>query len=407
MDGSSPLHPDTTATLLLCGRFGGSREGVKPLSPSEYHDFARWLEPRRIAFADLLKSDGNSVLKSYAGSSALLDRLGALLRRTDDLAVAHERWTRLSIWVVGQFDRSYPSRLRQRLGFAALPLLFGAGPRALLDGGGVCIVGSRDSSPRGIEFAHVIGARCGREAMTVISSDMRGADREVVAATLANNGKVICVLSDSLEKTLAATRYRKALAAGTVALATPFSPEARFNIANAIRANKYQYALSDVAVIVETRQKGGIWLGADENRNEGWVPAFVRTDEVMPSGNLALLHLGLSSIAQQDVEQCASMHDFFVEHALSARRAPAGLRPAPARSAGPGSGPPRHAKSPAFDLYAVFLTELRRIAAAAPRSEDEIAAHFRVELNQARNWLKRAVAEGAVRAAAAGGYQAR
>ena len=242
--------------------------------------------------------------------------------------------------------------------------------------------------------------------MTVISSDMRGADREVVGAALANNGKVICVLSDSLEKTLATKRYREALAAGTVALATPFSPEARFKVANAIRANKYQYALSDVAVIVETRQKGGIWLGADENRNEGWVPAFVRTDEVMPSGNLALLHLGLSSITQQDVEQCASMRDFFVEHALSARRNPAGLRPAPARSAGSGSSPPRHTELPSFDLYSVFITELRLIAAAAPRSEDEIAAHFGVELDQARIWLKRAVAEGAIRAAAAGGYQA-
>ncbi|MEK7246796.1 MAG: DNA-processing protein DprA [Pseudomonadota bacterium] len=407
MDGYTPFHPDTTATLLLCGHFGGSREGVKPLSPSEYHDLARWLELRRIAFGDLLKSDGKPVLKSYAGSSALLDRLDALLRRTDDFAVAHERWTRLGIWVVGQFDRDYPSRLRQRLGFAALPLLFGAGPRALLDGGGVCIVGSRDSSPRGLEFARVISARCGREAMTVISSDMRGPDREVVGATLANNGKVICVLSDSLEKTLAAKRYREALAAGTVALATPFSPEARFKVANAIRANKYQYALSDVAVIVETRQKGGIWLGADENRNEGWVPAFVRADEIMPSGNLALLHLGLSPITQQDVEQCASVRDLFINHALSPRGNLAAPRPAPARSAETGRDPTRSVASPAFDLYSVFLAELRRIAVAAPRSEPEIAAHFGVERDQARNWLRRAMAEGSIRAAPGGGYQAR
>ena len=393
--------------MLLCGHFGGAREGVKPLSPSEYHDLARWLDLRRIAFGDLLKSDSKSVLKSYAGSSALLDRLGALLRRMDDFAIAHERWMRLGIWVVGQFDRDYPSRLRQRLGFAALPLLFGAGPRALLDGGGVCIVGSRDSSPQGLDFAHAIGARCGHEAMTVISSDMRGPDRVVVGATLANNGRVICVLSDSLEKTLATKRYREALAAGTVALATPFSPEARFKVANAIRANKYQYALSDVAVIVEARQKGGIWLGADENRNEGWVPAFVRTDEVMPSGNLALLHLGLSPITQQNVEQCASVRDLFINHALSAHRNLAAPRPVQARSAGTDSGPPRPVESPAFDLYSVFLTELRRIAAAAPRSEDEIAGHFGIERDQVHNWLKRALAEGAVRAAAAGGYQAR
>lgn len=406
MDGSTSSRPDTTATLLLCGHFADSRDGVKPLSPSEYHDLARWLEQRRIAFGDLLKNDGKSVLKSYAGSSVMLDRLGALLRRTSEFIAAHERWSRLGIWVVSQFDQDYPSRLRKRLGFSALPLLFGAGPRALLDGGGVCVVGSRDSSPRGLEFAHIIGARCGREMMTVISSDMRGPDRVVVDATLANNGRVICVLSDSLEKTLVAKRYREALAAGKMALATPFSPEARFKVANAIRANKYQYALSDVAVIVETRQKGGIWLGADENRNEGWVPAFVRTDEVMPSGNLALLHLGLFPITRQDVEQSMNMRDFFINHALSAHRNSGTPRPVPARSAGADPRPTQSTELPAFDLYAVFLAELKRIAATAPRSENEIARHFGVERDQVRNWLKRAMVEGTVRAAANGDYQA-
>jgi predicted Rossmann fold nucleotide-binding protein DprA/Smf involved in DNA uptake len=386
--------------LLLCGRFGSPREGCKPLAPSEFHDLARWLDAHRIEFGDLLKSDGKSILKSYAGATALHDRLGALLRRMDDLAVAHGRWTRLGIWVVGQFDRGYPSRLQRRLGFTALPLLFGAGPRALLDGGGVCIVGSRDSSPRGLEFARVIGARCGREGMTVISSDMRGADREVVGAALANGGKVVCVLSDSLEKTLAAKRYRDALAAGTVALATPFSPEVRFKVANAIRANKYQYALSDVAVIVETRQTGGIWLGADENRTEGWVPAFVRSDEVMPSGNLALLHLGLAPITRQDVERSATMREFLLAHVL------AGPRTSPTLPAGSAAKPASSGAPSRFDLYPAFVDELQHFAASAPRSEDEIAAHFGIELDQARHWLKRAVAEGAVRAAA-GGYQAR
>jgi len=401
MDDALPRHPDTTATLLLCGRFGDSREGLKPLSPSEFRDFARWLEARRIALGDLLHKDAKSTFRNYAKTAPLCERLGALLRRTDDLARARERWAGLGIWVVGQFDPGYPSRLRRRLGFAALPLLFGAGPRELLDGGGICVVGSRDSSPRGLEFARLLGARCGREGMTVISSDMRGADREVVGAALANNGKVVCVLSDSLEKALAAKRYREALAAGMMAFATPFSPEVRFKVANAIRANKYQYALSDVAVIVETRQTGGIWLGADENRNEGWVPALVRTDDVMPSGNLALLHLGLAPITRQDVEDCAGMRDFFVARALAGGRDAADPRSAPAaRPAGP--RPSRPTATAPFDLYAAFVAELRRFAAAGPRPEAEIAAHFGIEIEQTRRWIARAVAEGAVRAAAGG-----
>jgi predicted Rossmann fold nucleotide-binding protein DprA/Smf involved in DNA uptake len=163
-------------------------------------------------------------------------------------------------------------------------------------------------------------------------------------------------------------------------MVTPFSPDTRFKIANAIRANKYQYALSDAAVIVETRQTGGVWLGADENRQEGWVPAFVRAGENMAPGNLALLHLGLRPITRQDVAASANLHEFFLTHGLS----------------GHGSGAAAEAAAP-VDLYSIFAAELRSFVSAAPRSLSEIAGHFAIELSQARAWLARASGDGVVK----------
>lgn len=389
LDKTAP-SPVTIATLLLCGRFGPPREGIKLLAPSEYHDFQQWLTMHRLTFGDLVKPEAASIVRSYASRGLDVDRLLALLRRTDELALALERWSQAGIWVVAQTDSYYPHRLRQRLKLAALPLLFGAGPRTLLDGGGVCIVGSRDSPKAALEFARIIGDRCAREGMTAVSSDMRGVDREAVTAALGGGGKVICVLSDCLEKALAAKRHRHALAANTLVMVTPFSPDTRFKVANAIRANKYQYVLSDVAVIVETREKGGVWLGAEENRHEGWVPAFVRTGENMSQSNLALLHLGLLPITRQDVEGCESLREFFVTRVLSARSATTHAKAIGAQ--------PFRPVAP-VDLYSIFIAELRTIAAAAPRSETEIVNHFGIERIQARTWLARALADGVVQKA--------
>jgi predicted Rossmann fold nucleotide-binding protein DprA/Smf involved in DNA uptake len=165
-------------------------------------------------------------------------------------------------------------------------------------------------------------------------------------------------------------------------MVTPFSPNAAFSVANAIRVNRYQYVLSDVAVIVETRRKGGIWTGADENRNEKWVPAFVRADQPMSPGNFALLHLGLQAITQQDVENIESLSDFFISQAGKQVDSPA----QPVVSA--------DELNPPTDLYSFFLAEFQAIAKTTAKSETYVMKHFDIERAQARKWLGRAVAEG-------------
>ncbi len=216
----------------------------------------------------------------------------------------------------------------------------------------------------------------------MISSDMRGVDREAVSSTLERSGRAIIVLSDCLEKAVAAKRYRNALADERLTMLTPFSPNSTFSVANAMRVNRYQYALSDVAVVVETRRKGGIWSGADENRNEQWVPAFVRADRPMAPGNLALLHLGLQPVTQRDIETVESLSEFFVSHAAKHQDASAT------------SAVTNDDVRPPTDLYSIFLAEFQAIALTTPISETDIMKHFDIERTQARKWLGRAVHEG-------------
>lgn len=379
MTDVAPLSADTAAILLLCGHFGEKPAGVKPLTPAEFHGFALWLEDKGLALGALVEGDPERVFQGRRDTPLSLDRVAALLGRADQLSQVMEKWLREGIWVISEKDADYPARLGDRLRSAGSPLLFGAGPRAVLGHGGVCIVGSRDSAKAGLAFARSLGAKCGSQDLTVVSGYMRGVNREAVAAALAAGGTAVYVLSDSLEKALAQKRNREALASGALSLVTPFSPGTRFSVANAMRSSKYQYALADVAVIVETRQHGGVWSGADENRNEGWVPAFVRAGEDMAPGNTALLHLGLRPITQEDVDGCQDIRDcFLARSSVSADSEGVDV---------PGSHP---------NLYAVFLTELESFAAAAPRTEAEIVDHFGLERAQARAWLKRAQGDGRI-----------
>lgn len=384
------LSTDATAILLLCGRFGERRPGIKPLTQSEYHDLDGALENQKLTPGSLLDETKRGFLKTEGAGVASPERLMTLLARSDELERALDNWTSAGIWVLSERDRDYPQRLRQRLTSARPPLLFGAGPKEPLDHGGVCIVGSRDSPKPALEFAQALGAQCAREGLSVISSDMRGVDREAISAALAKEGPVISVLSDSLEKTISQRRNRDALASGLLTLATPFSPETRFTVANAMRANKFQYALSDAAVIVETRRKGGIWSGADENRKEGWVPAFVRVGESMSQGNGALLHLGLFPIAMKDVESGDNLRDFFLSYALKHRDLGETAMTNSGMAATTNDIPP-------LDLYSVFLTKFLSLAAHRPHSEEEIMNLFNIKRSQAREWLGRAVEEGRVK----------
>jgi predicted Rossmann fold nucleotide-binding protein DprA/Smf involved in DNA uptake len=214
---------------------------------------------------------------------------------------------------------------------------------------------------------------------------MRGVDREAVTSALDRLGRVIIVLSDRLEKSVTTKRYRQALEEGLLTMVTPFSPNSGFSVSKAIRVNRYQYALSDVAVVVETRRKGGIWSGADENRTEGWVPAFIRSGKTMSQGNLALHHLGLAPLTQNDIENVRSLSNFFISHAINQQDTTAEKMAT------------NEEDLSTLDLYSMFLNDLHILTATEAKSVPEIIEHYGIEKVQAKKWLERAEKDGKVR----------
>lgn len=287
------LSPDTEVVLLLCGHFGGERrEPFQPLSAHDYDELARRLMSRGLRPADLLSQAVRGQVQDAGDATLARERLDFLLGRGTAMALALERWSRGGLWVMSRGDAAFPRPLRRRLRHATAPLLYGAGSKELLEQGGLAIVGSREATDTAMAFTRDVAVRCGQEGIVVVSGGASGVDSAAMQAASDAGGCVIGVLPNDLLKASLSRPHRLGLQQGRLALVSPFHPEAGFNAGNALDRNKYIYALSQRALVIDSALgSGGTWAGAQEDLSHQWVPLHVRTPGE-GAGNAALVQKG-------------------------------------------------------------------------------------------------------------------
>lgn len=412
------LSADTEVVLLLCGRFGGERqEPFTPLNAREYGELAKWLNVRGLRPAHLLTEVGNAQLQALHEARLEPRRVEFLLERGTAMALALERWSRGGLWVISRGDSAFPKRLKRHLKHAAPPLLYGAGNQELLDVGGLAIVGSRDATEDALNFTRELAARCALEGMGVVSGGARGVDSSAMQASTAAGGLTIGVLAADLLKASVNRLNRRGLQDGRLVLVSPFYPEAGFNAGQAMGRNKYIYALSDRALVIDAALgSGGTWEGALEALAQQWVPLYVRTPG-NGKGNAALVdkggiaftlepgrggslldHFNLTVPAGgQDsgpprLQQSLMPGDVGVDDAVSTDAvAPNEGTETPAEAAASDAIDPMPST---LDMYEDFLRKLSPALRSGPLSEDEVAERLALEKGQTKVWLKRAVESG-------------
>lgn len=417
----STLSPDTEAILLLCGRFGNERgEQAAPLTQKEYEALTRWLLERKLRPADLLNAD-SALLGDLIQAKLDQSKVAALLRRGTALALATEKWRRSGLWILSRSDASYPKRLKKKLGQSAPPLLYGAGDPALLENGGVAIVGSRDVSQAGLAFTQELSRACVRDGLGVVSGGAKGVDAAAMQTCGEAGGIVVGVLAADLMRASVNRQNRQGLTSGQLVLISPFYPEAGFNAGNAMARNRYIYALADYAVVVDSAEgEGGTWAGAIEDLRHGWAPLFVREAEDKP-GNRALIAKGARSFTYR-FETRESLREYLAPSEPVPSTAPLELatavQPVEASTPVPVEVPkepepvaqnasvadqetqlttPREERpSDSFDLYIVFLERLPSVLGVTSKTEEEIRTAFGLEKAQVKAWLTAAVASGHV-----------
>lgn len=303
------LTDDTKVVILLCGFFTKDT-AQSPLSIKEYSTLVHWLVGINKRPSDLLEA--NLLVEAALQTKISLQRLEYLMGRGVQLGFAVEEWQRNGIWVISRSDADYPSRYKKLLKDLAPPLLFGAGQRSLLHGGGVAMVGSRNVDNEGATFAHKMAELCAEASMPVVSGGARGVDQISMTAALDAGGIVIGVLAENLLKKSLERSSRRALSVGSLLLISPHHPTAKFSVGSAMGRNKLIYALADYGLVVSAElKKGGTWAGAEEIlRKKISIPVFTRVGDTVPQGNMALLKLGANpwpqNVAATDLKNVLS-----------------------------------------------------------------------------------------------------
>jgi predicted Rossmann fold nucleotide-binding protein DprA/Smf involved in DNA uptake len=299
------LNDDSQVVLLLCSAVGASdTPEARPHSAREWNELSRKISRSTLGSAGALVGlRASEIAAELDISPADAERIHRLLENSDSVAREIERLSSQGITAVTCVDDEYPSRLRESLKHMAPPVLFAGGKLALLNRGGVAVVGSRSVDERGRRFAEEIGHKCAEQSVTVVSGGARGTDAIAMGASLSSGGASLGVLADSLERAVRASNLRNALEDGKLALVTPYSPSAGFSIGAAMGRNKLIYGFADYAVVVSSDvEKGGTWAGATEALKSGSCPVFVRIGDDVPAGNLELIKKGGFALDESDLK---------------------------------------------------------------------------------------------------------
>lgn len=407
----APLTPNTQAILLLMAPLiaGRNDPSEKLFSLGEYNRLARTLREKRKQPADLIGPDAAEVIGLCAAIFGRA-RLESLLGRGFLLSQAVDRWNARAIWVVSRADATYPRRFKARLKEDAPPILYGCGDAALLETGGLAVVGSRHVDDALISYTECIGRMAAEAHRTLVSGAARGIDRAAMHGALLAGGTVAGVMSDSLERAAVARDNREPLMDSRLVLVSPYDPAAGFNVGHAMQRNKLIYALADAALVVSADfQKGGTWEGAIEQLERlHFVPVFVRNGENGGKGNQALIkkggrlwpepHNGIelseaikavaaSALAEPKQEMISFAFREDSSAAYGGKPAEPVLPPAVSATLPAGTA------SPAVRLFSsvrqILLEEL-----AKPRTDGEVAGLLGVSKPQAKAWLLQLVQEG-------------
>ncbi|QJD29293.1 DNA-processing protein DprA [Methylococcus geothermalis] len=443
------LSPNTQAILLLTAPLIAGRGTASSdlLSPGEYKRLARHLREIQRQPADLLSPDAAEILRAC---QPVIDegRLQKLLGRGFLLSQAIERWQARAIWVVSRADAEYPRRLKARLREDAPAVLYGCGDMALLETGGLAVVGSRHVDDALIDYTMAVGRLAARAGRTLVSGGAKGIDQAAMRGALEGGGKVCGVLADSLEKTTMNREHRNLLLDGQLVLISPYDPSASFNVGNAMQRNKLIYALADISLVVSSDfNKGGTWAGAVEQLDKlKFVPVFIRStgefsagldglrkkgarpwpnpqdvdsfedvfSVVMPmsttSTQLGFAHFSNEEPTSADAKPTAPVSPDTVPGRQTHNEPSAPLdilsdAPPPAAEELPPVAPeiaapiaevaeiPQPKSPPAEVLFSTVRAEIQQLL-SVPMKDIEVAAALDVSNAQARAWLQRLIDEG-------------
>ena len=257
--------------LLLCSKLGDAQ--IRPLSFAQYRTLRKKVRETGIGSSDPEKPVEPADLVRLGYSRDAAENIVRLLSRETQLDRYLQRAAQSGIFPVTQWSPDYPVRMLQVLGDLCPPVLFCAGPRALLRQRAVSLVGSRKLLPPGRHFAARVGQLAAQEGVTLVSGGAVGADSTAQDACLSAGGTVISFIAEGLLQHAAQPLPAGLLVCSETGFDLPFSAQ------RAISRNRLIHAMGLRTFVAQSAAgSGGTFRGTVENLSHGWSPVFVHAD---------------------------------------------------------------------------------------------------------------------------------
>jgi len=281
------------AALLLTNRI--SSVAADPLKAKEFWALRSAADP-----ADLVGL-GATEMAGLLGDAELAERVARLLDSATGFSLAREELQAKGIVMVAPGHADYPARLVERLGTAAPPMLYVAGPVGWLATGLLGVVGSRSVDEAGGVVAAASAAVAARLGCGIVSGGAKGVDLLSMAAATAAGIPCVAVTAEGLERSSRRKELRGEVGSGRLCLASPYAPAAGFSAGIAMGRNKLIYALAITTLVVAADiDSGGTWAGATESMRRGFGAVAAWTGAGSGPGNAALVERGAIPVVELD-----------------------------------------------------------------------------------------------------------
>src|SRR5258708_39962463 len=112
--------------------------------------------------------------------------------------------------------------MKSRVREDAPPILYGCGDPALLETGGLAVVGSRHVDEEIIHYTEHVGRLSADAQRTIVSGGAKGIDRAAMFGALEAGGRVVGVMADSLERAALSRDNREPLMDRRLVLVSPY-----------------------------------------------------------------------------------------------------------------------------------------------------------------------------------------
>lgn len=289
------MNSQSLAVLLLANRLVDV--DAKPFSSRDI-----WKIRHRFPdFSVILDLSAEQLMSEHECPADEAERIKLLCDSATALTFELERLEESGIKVVTFLDVEFPQRLLATLQTKSSVFLLIAGNADLLTDVSRGIVGSRNASAASIEAAQSAARAAVRRGDHVVSGLAKGIDRVAMAAALESDGNVIGIPSEGLRQVAKGKEVRNLVHEGRICLLSPYGPDARFTVGNAMGRNRFIYGLSSSTLIVASDVRtGGTWAGAEEALKSNFSQVDVWTGDGVTDGNHELVAIGAHPVSSVD-----------------------------------------------------------------------------------------------------------